>query len=178
MPYDSKAIANFFIDAAKAEGKSLTPIQIIKLVYIAHGWHLAFTNQPLINEPPEAWQYGPVIPSLYHSLKDYGNQPVKKKLTEFTNNASDPFDLSSSEVPAPKDANIRNFLQSVWGRYGKLSGFQLSALTHQTDTPWHKTWEKLGAKYSKGVDIPEEDITRHYKELRAKNAKRTAAAAA
>jgi uncharacterized phage-associated protein len=177
MPYDPKALANFFIDAAAAEGKKLTPIQIIKLVYVAHGWHLAFTSQPLINEMPEAWQYGPVIPSLYHALKEYGNGPVKKKLTSFDQDA-DPFDLSCSEVPSPTDPQLRGFLQSVWERYGRFTGFQLSALTHQSGTPWQKTWDLLGAKYSKGIDIPESDIINHYRELKAKNVKRNASAAA
>jgi uncharacterized phage-associated protein len=177
MTYDPKSIANFFIEAAAAEGKKLTPIQIIKLVYISHGWYLAFKDQPLINEPPEAWHYGPVIPSLYHSLKEYGNQPVKKKLTSFDQSA-DPFDFSCSEVPLPTEEFVKNLLQNVWIKYGHLSGFQLSALTHQEGTPWQKTWDLLGAKYSKGVDIPEEDIASHYKELRATNAKRNTTARA
>src|SRR5687767_12203236 len=76
MTYDPKSIANYFIDLAAAEGKKLTPLQLIKLVYIAHGWYLGLTGKPLINESPQAWQYGPVIPSLYHALKIHGNDAV------------------------------------------------------------------------------------------------------
>jgi len=165
--YDPKAIANFFIDAAAAEGRALTPLQIIKLVYIAHGWYLALTGQPLINEPPEAWQYGPVIPSLYHRLKIYGNGPVRHKITGFSESEWPNLRLAEHEVSPPQDKTVQGFLNSVWKAYGRFSGIQLSSLTHQDGTPWHQTWEGSKAKYSKGVDIPETMIREHYKRLNA-----------
>ena len=162
---DPKAIANYFIELANGEGKPLTPLQIIKLVYIAHGWHLALTGVPLINEPPEAWQYGPVIPSLYHALKTYGNAPVTGKISDDRIQPGMRFQFVTQEIPTPADERIRAFLDSVWKGYKRFSGSQLSTMTHQPGTPWHKTWEEQGAKYSKGVDIPEPLIREHYLEL-------------
>jgi len=167
--YDPKAIANFFIERAAAEGKQLTPLQLIKLVYIAHGWYLGLTGEPLINEPPEAWQYGPVIPSLYQALKIYGKGPITEKIYGFDVSSWPKITLTTREIPPPDDENIRQFLDSVWKRYGKFSASQLSLLTHQPDTPWHETWEKNRAKYIKGVDIPERLIKKHYEGLKAEN---------
>jgi len=175
VPYDPKAIANFFIDAAAAEGKHLTPLQIIKLVYIAHGWHLGLTGEPLINEPPEAWRYGPVIPSLYHALKIYGNEPVQRRITDFVPDPASQWNLSMTEVQPPTEPQISKFLQSVWKAYGHLNGSQLSALTHRIGTPWYQTWETTGAKYSKGFDIPEQSIGNHYRELNTQYARKRVA---
>lgn len=160
---EPKAIANYFIEAALAEGKKITPLQVIKLTYIAHGWHLALTDQPLLNEPPEAWQYGPVIPSLYHALKKYGNGAVTETLTEYCFVPEK--GIVAEKIPSPPDPNTRQFLDSVWRAYNRFSGSQLSTMTHQPKTPWHQTWEEKGAKYTKGVDIPENLIRDHYKEL-------------
>jgi len=44
-------------------------MKLQKLVYYAHGWHLALNNEPLIDEQVECWQYGPVISSLFHEFK-------------------------------------------------------------------------------------------------------------
>src|ERR1700678_4090164 len=87
MPYPAAAIANEFIRLARDSNRPLSPMKVQKLVYFAHGWFLAFTGKPLINEPIEAWQFGPVIPSLYHSLKGYGT----KEITELLSN--DPLDF-------------------------------------------------------------------------------------
>jgi uncharacterized phage-associated protein len=165
VPYDPRAIANFFINVANSAGTPATPLKIIKLVYIAHGWHLGLTGAPLINEPPQAWRYGPVIPSLYRSLKSYGNEPVRNPLTEFT--STDPLDwvLEERDVALPNDPRTVAFLQSVWDAYGRLSAMQLSELTHQPGTPWERIWNDRGGRYSRGVEIPEEWITEHYRRL-------------
>lgn len=169
-PYDPKSIANYFIERAAAEKKLLTPLQIIKLVYIAHGWHLGLRNAPLINEAPQAWKYGPVIPSLYHSLKAFGNEGVSGPVTAFRQADGDWIvDLREVTVPPPDDPAIRGFLKSVWTAYGHLSGLQLSALTHASNTPWQKAWHLKGAKYSKGFKIPEDDIREHYALLRERS---------
>lgn len=165
MLYDPKSIANYFISAAKAEGRVITPLQVIKLVYIAHGWHLGQTGQPLINEAPEAWQYGPVIPSLYHSLKEYGNGGVESLVSTAVGTwPSIQWQIAST----PSDPGIVQFLQSVWMAYGKFSGIQLSNLTHQNGTPWHQTWEDRNGKNIRGTDIPTELITEHYRSLKEK----------
>ncbi len=142
--------------------------EAIKLVYIAHSWHLGTTSEPLINEHPEAWEYGPVIPSLYHEFKIFGNKPITKKATDFVPQDEEQWMLEEREVDPPsrkKDAKVCEFLDSIWKRYRNLSGSQLSTLTHQPGTPWETTWNERG-KYQKGVDIPESRIREHYRNLK------------
>ena len=71
-PYRSLAVANWFIENLS----KITPLKLQKLIYFAHGWHLAIRDQPLIDELVEAWEYGPVIPNVYHEFKVFGNQPI------------------------------------------------------------------------------------------------------
>ena len=71
-----ETIANYFISKALADGIKLTLLQLIKLVYLAHGWHLGLTGRPLISETVQAWKYGPVIKSLYDRFKRYDSQPL------------------------------------------------------------------------------------------------------
>ena len=107
--YSAKAIANYFLDKADEESISLTPMKIIKLVYIAHGWYLALTDKPLIKDYVEAWTYGPVIPDLYHEFKKYGNRPIQEYATEI---------VTPTVNPLPHDLpfSIEQFLDKVWGR--------------------------------------------------------------
>src|SRR3977135_2921517 len=79
MSFDAKAVANFFLDLAKAEGQPLTPMKLQKLVYYPHGWRLGIVGKALLNEQIEAWEFGPVIPSLYHEFKEFGDQPITRK---------------------------------------------------------------------------------------------------
>ena len=83
MSYQSTAIANYFLDLAKASGKKLDPMQIQKLVYFAHGWNLAFTATPLINDRIEAWDFGPVVHNLHHVLKVWGSGKIEGPLSKW-----------------------------------------------------------------------------------------------
>lgn len=46
-PYTPQHVANFFLDRAEEEGFPLTQLKLMKLVYIAYGWHLAITGEAL-----------------------------------------------------------------------------------------------------------------------------------
>lgn len=125
-------------------------MQAIKLVYIAHGWHLALADLPLISEPVEAWKYGPVIESIYHSYKRFGRGPLNG-------------DIPVGEASLQNEAGLTNFLDSVWSSYSKFSGGQLSTLTHREGTPWHKVWVQHGGSGQLNAQIPDDLIKEHYK---------------
>lgn len=56
----------------------------------------------LIDEQIEAWKYGPVVPSLFHDLKKYGNQPVDGLIDDLSvDNESGDFTDWSFEVITP-----------------------------------------------------------------------------
>lgn len=161
MPYSAKSIANFFLELATQEGASVTPMKLQKLVYYAHGWYSGHTGKPLIDETIEAWQYGPVIESLYHEFKRYGAAPIKGLATDI-----DFDDFEQSAVPAPEDDSVRRFLTSVWKSYSKYTGTALSKMTHAAGSPWDIAWKEGGG--IKGKDIPQELITSHFRDAVAK----------
>ncbi|AKM06125.1 Panacea domain-containing protein [Pelagerythrobacter marensis] len=149
MAYDAATVANRFIELAENDGgRRLTPMQLIKLSYMAHGFSLAIKNRPLLDEAVEAWRYGPVIPSLYRKLKSFGNGGVDKRISRFF----------SSETLASEDTEL---IDAVYQKYGKLTGGQLSFLTHKRGTPWDEAYRPN--EY--GVELDDAAIRRHYADL-------------
>jgi uncharacterized phage-associated protein len=166
VAYDSKAIANRFLDLAERSGKQLNPMKIQKLVYYAHGWNLTLYDRPLIDEAVEAWTYGPVIPSLYHEFKRYGSGPILEKATkvEFNDREGRSFRIVTPSIDDYPDQAVneetKELLDSVWEAYGDLSAVQLSNLTHAPDSPWSRAYSDSGGR--KGVDIPDDIIKSHF----------------
>jgi uncharacterized phage-associated protein len=136
-------------------------MKLIKLVYIAHGWYLALAGRPLLREPIQAWKYGPVIASLYHSFKQYGNNPL-------------PVTAATDEVIADNEhEDVRRLLDKVWEAYSKFTPAQLSTITHQSDTPWSQVYDQ----YQRHAIIPDELIRQHYQnKIDAGNRRTTVAA--
>jgi uncharacterized phage-associated protein len=150
VPYGAIKVANELLRLAAADTppRALTPLQLLKLVYISHGWSMVHLNQPLLSEQAQAWQYGPVVPSLYHAIKQYGANPVSYPIQGDT----DPQELS---------AEARALIAAVYRAYGHLSGVQLSNMTHQADTPWSQAWTRNG----RNALIPNNIIQEHYQKL-------------
>jgi uncharacterized phage-associated protein len=161
MPYDSRAVANYFLDVAEASGRTLDPMQIQKLVYFAHGWNLAIAGDALIDDTIEAWQYGPVIPTLYHEFKHFGKGPITRKASMLRVVDHDKWVFIEPAIDATENTKgTRHILDLIWDVYGGLTGIQLSNLTHGPDTPWKITWQQ--AQGRKNVDIPDGLIRQYF----------------
>ena len=118
-------------------------MQVQKLVYFAHGYHLALTGEPLVVDDIKAWNFGPVIPSLYNDLRRYGNGVVEAPIEGFA---------------LPVEEFVQALVAKIFELYGKISGPRLSAATHTPDSPWDKVYKE--AKFSV---IPNELIRDYFK---------------
>lgn len=149
--FDALDIANYFIKKGISEGNLLSPMKVQKLVYLSHGWNLAVEDKPLIHNPIQAWNYGPVIPDLYHKLKIYGNEVIDKEISTST----------SKELSGPTST----ILDFVWDVYGTKSAIDLSNLTHKSGTPWNQVLEQFNGKIPYNVPIDNNRIKAHYNKI-------------
>ncbi len=154
--YPAVRVANFFIAKGLSEGESITPLKAQKLVYFAHGWHLALYGQPLINEDIQAWKFGPVVPSLYHRLKEFGNNPIEWPIGEFSGG------YSTMEVVKEVEEKDQPFLDFIWKLYGKIPALQLSALTHVSNSPWDRVLAENGGYTTGNLPINNEWIKEYF----------------
>ena len=156
MPYEAKAVANYFLDLVGTSA-TLNPMKIQKLVYFAHGWHLAIHDgNSLIDESVQAWTYGPVIPSLYHEFKKYGSRPITSPALSM--------EVSGTKIqfvkPSVGDEQTMDLLGSIWDVYGSMSAIELSNLTHEPGSPWHQIYTT--SPHQKGLIIPNELIKAYF----------------
>jgi len=119
-------IANYFLagtDEAADPDELISPLKLQKLLYYAQGLYLARTGEPLFSDEIQAWQHGPVVPSVWAHFKDNGSRgitpPESLELSRYT-------------------AEIREHLDDVWTVYGQFSAGKLRNMTHKEE-PWYET---------------------------------------
>lgn len=155
--YKASQVANFFLDKGEEEDRPITMLKLIKVCYIAHGWKLALSDNPLFEENVEAWKYGPVIPSLYHEFKHFQKNPITSRATEL--------DFENFNIIVPKlpkrDSETRGILKKVWDVYKTVSGSSLISRTHADGTPWKECYKSGEENFI----IPTEKIKVYYKQL-------------
>jgi len=119
--YDARQIAAWFVNRAKQDGRTLTIMQLLKLVYIAHGWYLETSGgAPLIRNKIEAWKFGPVIPDVYNAYRPQGIN-VRSVVGDF-----------SVEI----GEHAASILEYTYNTYGRMSAQHISDLTHEAGGPW------------------------------------------
>jgi uncharacterized phage-associated protein len=149
MSGTSPEIANEFIELGLRNGKKFTQMQLQKLVYFAHGWNLAIMDAPLTQDDPSAFEFGPVYKTLWEALRHYGKRPVHRLIAQkeyFPGEFDD--DLTDSDIArADLSGGERAIIGRVYADYSKFEAFQLSAITHEDDSPWSRVYNNGHGKY-------------------------------
>lgn len=138
MAYSAIAVANAFIEKAKERGiTDLSPMKLQKLVFFAQSWSLRLLERPLVEDFFAKWKYGPVLPQLYHAVKDYGNSHISSLIStlEFTEGGG--FLRITPEVPAD-EVMYHCIIDNVMSIYAPMTAAYLSKLTHLSGSAWSK----------------------------------------
>lgn len=124
-------------------GWSLSNLELQKLLYLSHMLHLGRHDEPLISEHFEAWNYGPVAPSLYHRVKIFGSSPVGNVF---------------HSVEDLADGTEVDVLDEAVDQLGHARPGKLVAITHWDQGAWAKHY-RPGVR---GVVIPNQDIRQEF----------------
>jgi len=162
--YPAKAIANYFINKSVIESKEdLTLMKLMKLIYIAHGWKLALSGESLIQENIQAWQFGPVIESIYHEFKQFGNRHIDGLAPKIRN--TDTSEIEFFEIEK-NDEETKSLLDKIWEVYKKFTGIELSNWSHEEGGPWYDIYVRNHGDKKRGSVISNENIKEYFTKFR------------
>jgi uncharacterized phage-associated protein len=150
MAYDPRSVANYFLHKAEDAGTKLTQMQIQKLVFFAHGWHLATLGVPLSTKIFNAWKWGPVNTQIYNKFKKFGALPIEGFAK----------DESGKEFAESFESATLKLLDEIYDNLSPLSGPQLSKETHKMGSPWDKVWASGDGEFQ---PIPDESLADYFK---------------
>jgi uncharacterized phage-associated protein len=157
LAYDARAVANTVLDLAEEEALCLTHMAVHKVLFYAHAWHLAEHDRPLVKQPFEAWQHGPVLRCVWDTLKVNGSSPVRTRATRH--------DLVTDQclvVPGIDDGADREFLRGIVRAYGHLHAFELSDMTHEAGGAWDRVFNDPLRRVNLGMRIDNTAIKQHF----------------
>lgn len=128
---------------------SLSNLALQKLLYLAQVEHAdSYDGARLIEADFQAWDYGPVVPSLYRKLKLFGADCVENVFYE------------AREI-RPR-SNSDKTIRRVWREFGSAEPGELIEVSHWERGAWAKNYEP-GVK---GIAIPHDDVIREARNRR------------
>jgi len=133
----AEIVAKEFVRMGSSSESPVTQMKLQKMVFFAHGLHLALYDTPLCSEPFFAWKFGPVIPSIYQLYKKWGSSPIIDQPATFkiseASTVSESYTLSSTETEA---------IEYTWEITKNLDGVTLSNWSHAQNSPWAQAYAK------------------------------------
>jgi len=130
--------------ACQASGWKLSNLALQKILYLAHMMHLGRDGERLITDDFEAWDYGPVIPSVYRQVNAFGGGPVQNVFHGVA-------DIEGTQEAALIDEAVN--------KLADLPPSKLVAATHRSGGAWEKSYEPGGPPSNV---IPREVIKTEY----------------
>jgi uncharacterized phage-associated protein len=140
MSYPAITIANELIKLSLSEEIPVTPMKLQKMIYLANGISYKRKGKKLIDERFEAWDYGPVVESVYHEFKVFKD--------------GETFNSSAVNV-ADDDLQI---IKEAWDNAKNLDGITLSKWSHNHSSPWDKAFHAQ----PKAVYISDNEIKEYF----------------
>ena len=138
---------------AGRSGWTLSNLELQKILYIAHMFHLGRHGTALVGGEFQAWDLGPVHPILYRKVKRFGADPVTE--IDFPGNI--------------EEGTAKDLLSEAVDELSGKTGAQLVAITHWEDGAWAKNY----IPGVRGRIIPTEDIIDEYRHREAAAAAKT-----
>ena len=140
---NSETVVNTLLCHAKNKGVVLNHIKVQNLLYVLHGFYIARTGEPLLDNPFEAWKYGSISRKVYSALKNHGDGYISdfiKIEDKETGRSLGAHFVDKTHVEFYETLNL------VWDTYGKLTGKELfKAVRTKFNEPW------LEVKWRNGI---------------------------
>lgn len=141
-------LAQYILYKCMNDGKSITNLQLQKILYFIQGKYLSKMGKPLFEVDFEAWQYGPVIRSVYSKYCGYGAS-----------------DIVMLNAPTEKlDENICRFIDPIIEELREKDAWELVDQSHMQGGAWDQTFRGGAGKY---YPIPKDAIKNEFQFMRA-----------
>ncbi|GAB7228655.1 hypothetical protein VrSk94_23430 [Vibrio rotiferianus] len=114
-------VAKLLISWQDLDNSDLSNLKLQKLTWYCQGFFSAITGRPLFDDDFEAWEHGPVIPSLYREFKDFGRNPIELDV--------------SKDIERKFTEEELDIIDEVYEVFGKYSAWKLRNMTHD-EKPW------------------------------------------
>ncbi|MCY4035317.1 MAG: DUF4065 domain-containing protein [Hyphomicrobiales bacterium] len=124
---------------------TITNLRLQKVLYFAHMFYSGREKKKLIGENFQAWEYGPVLPSLYRHVKQFGKYPIESSVFFFQKG------LES------RDKEF-TYLENMYNAMDDLDAGDMINISHWKEGAWYKAYEPG----ERGRIISQEDIVIEY----------------
>ena len=123
--YAAKDIAKYIVNRCIERCRPISNLQLQKILYFCQRDFKQIDGSTLFRDDFEAWQYGPVIPSVYRMFSLFGGMKINRRVRE--------------EIEI--DPDTRNVINRIVDKYSGYPAWDLVSMTHKKGDPWDQVFK-------------------------------------
>ena len=140
--YPALDVARYIINYSNEKGYGISNLKLQKLLYFVQAFYMALTpsHTPCFPEEIEAWDFGPVVPVVYHEFKRFGSNTLWPVEYSYESNENDIW--SVRRIPFSNDCiskTDQEYIGDVIDNFSKYSATDLVELAHN-QAPWKNAY--------------------------------------
>lgn len=132
MVFSAPVVSNNILRRSFDEGVEVSSMKLQRLLYFVASDYAKSFKGSLLGEQFQAWDYGPVVRSVYEQFRCFGGSPIRKYAKDAQGEAYLVDELANTDV--------KSSLDRVWDAGKSMSAVSLSRVTHLEGSAWFKTF--------------------------------------
>ena len=122
----ARDLAHYIVDKCTRDDEPVSNLQLQKIMYFLQYVYCKNYGELLFDDEEfEAWQYGPVLPSVYKEFSNYGGRAI----TEFY-----------EDVDRARFGDLADWIDTGIEVLRSKSPWDLVSVAHAKGSPWDKVW--------------------------------------
>lgn len=143
--YKAADVAAFIVDRGICEKRPVSNLQLQKMLYFAQCDYMKeHGGDVLFDDAFEAWQYGPVVPSVYNIYSIFGGAPITKA-SKFRN-----FNIFGLSAECVKDLgrDVAECVKKTIAKWINNPAWELVEESHKAGGAWDLVYNENGIEAS------------------------------
>lgn len=128
-------VARYIINYSNEQNYGISNLKLQKLLYFVQAYFLLYRGEICFDAAIEAWDFGPVVPEVYHEFKRFGNGDIPKIRTYLDMSSKVSFIAQRKYDEGVIPVRDRELIAEVVDIFSDYSATALVTLTHNQD-PW------------------------------------------
>lgn len=121
--YSAIDLAKYIVTKCTSENEPISNLQLQKILYYIQREFLQMQNVPAFRDEIEAWQFGPVVPTVYYRFCGSGAMPIKNSFENI-----------------PIKSYDKSCIDKIVEEKRRLSPWSLVEDTHKSDGAWAQVY--------------------------------------
>ncbi|MFR6290507.1 MAG: Panacea domain-containing protein [Peptococcaceae bacterium] len=152
-------VARYVINYSNEKGYGISNLKLQKIMYFIQAYFLTaeIDSSPCFSEKIEAWDFGPVVPEVYHEFKQYGSGDIPTINSYIVFDKMNIWNSHREEYnPDIINEEEQKMINAVVDQFSDYSASDLVELTHR-QAPWKKAYMQ-----GRNCEITQDSIRRYF----------------